>query len=264
MPLASSSRAATGESTMSPRRTPRWSSASSAAASRGLNGKAIVMSAQPLTANRSAIATLDTVIASTPAARYHAAIAGDWCVLTCGRKRVPLAAALAAIRAILRRARAASTTSVGRVIPSSAVTSPIVGRDSASLEAMREKYPPIEPYASGLLEVGDGHRIYWETCGNPAGKPALVLHGGPGSGCGPGQRRYFDPARYRVVLFDQRGCGRSLPYAGDPVAELSANTTAHQLRDIERLREHLGIDRWLLFGGSWGCALGLRYAEVHP
>jgi proline iminopeptidase len=129
---------------------------------------------------------------------------------------------------------------------------------------MREKYLPIEPYASGLLDVGDGQRVYWETCGNPDGKPALVLHGGPGSGCGPGQRRYFDPTRYRVILFDQRGCGRSLPYAGDPVADLAANTTAHQLLDIERLREHLGVDRWLLFGGSWGCVLGLVYAEAHP
>ena len=129
---------------------------------------------------------------------------------------------------------------------------------------MREKYPPIEPYASGLLDVGDGHRVYWETCGNPGGKPALVLHGGPGSGCWPGLRRYFDPARYRIALFDQRGCGRSLPYAGDPVADLSTNTTPHLIADIERLREHLGVDRWLLFGGSWGCALGLRYAELHP
>jgi proline iminopeptidase len=129
---------------------------------------------------------------------------------------------------------------------------------------MREKYPPIEPYASGLLNVGDGHRIFWEACGNRNGKPALVLHGGPGSGCGPGMRRYFDPARYRIVLFDQRGCGRSLPYAGDPVADLSANTTPHLLADIERLRAHLGVERWLLWGGSWGCALGLAYAELHP
>lgn len=129
---------------------------------------------------------------------------------------------------------------------------------------MDGRYPEIEPYARGLLDVGDGHRVYWETCGNPDGRPALVLHGGPGSGCGPGLRRYFDPARYRIVLFDQRGCGRSVPHAGAPSADLSAITTAHLLADIERLRAHLGVDRWLLFGGSWGCVLGLAYAERHP
>lgn len=127
-----------------------------------------------------------------------------------------------------------------------------------------ERYPAIEPYASGHLDMGDGQRVYWETCGNPDGRPALVLHGGPGSGCGPGLRRFFDPAAYRVVLFDQRGCGRSAPPAGDPATTLATNTTEHQLADIERLREHLGIERWLLFGGSWGCVLGLAYAERHP
>src|SRR3990172_1742074 len=116
----------------------------------------------------------------------------------------------------------------------------------------------------GHLDVGDGHRVYWETCGNPAGKPALVLHGGPGSGCGPGLRRFFDPDRYRVVLFDQRGCGRSRPHASERAADLSANTTEHLLGDIERLRAHLAVERWLLFGGSWGCVLGLAYAERHP
>jgi len=129
---------------------------------------------------------------------------------------------------------------------------------------MAEKYPEIEPYADGHLDVGDGHRVYWETCGNPAGKPALVLHGGPGSGCGPGLRRFFDPDRYRVVLFDQRGCGRSRPHASERAADLSANTTEHLLGDIERLRAHLAVERWLLFGGSWGCVLGLAYAERHP
>ena len=129
---------------------------------------------------------------------------------------------------------------------------------------MRDRYPPIEPYDGGLLDVGDGHRVWWETSGNPDGRPALVIHGGPGSGAGPGLRRYFDPARYRVVMWDQRGCGRSLPHAGEGVAALSANTTDHQLRDMERLRAHLGIGRWLLFGGSWGCALGLTYAERYP
>ena len=129
---------------------------------------------------------------------------------------------------------------------------------------MRDRYPEIEPYASGRLDVGDGHAVYWETSGNPDGLPGLAIHGGPGSGSGPGLRRYFDPARYRIVTWDQRGCGRSLPFAGEPAADLSANTTHHQLRDMERLREHLGIGRWLLFGGSWGCALGLLYAETHP
>ena len=129
---------------------------------------------------------------------------------------------------------------------------------------MRDRYPEIEPYASGRLDVGDGHRVYWETCGSREGIPALVLHGGPGTGCGPGLRRYFDPARYRIVLMDQRGCGRSLPSAGEPVADLVANTTAHLLGDIERLRVSLEVERWLLFGGSWGCVLGLAYAERHP
>src|SRR3972149_8066 len=129
---------------------------------------------------------------------------------------------------------------------------------------MAEKYPEIEPYADGHLDVGDGHRVYWETCGNPAGKPALVLPGGPGSGCGPGLRRFFDPDRSRVVLFDQRACGRSRPHASARAADLSANTTEHLLGDIERLRAHLAVERWLLFGGSWGCVLGLAYAERHP
>lgn len=121
------------------------------------------------------------------------------------------------------------------------------------------RYPPVQPYDSGFLDVGDGHRVYWETCGNPAGKPALFLHGGPGGGCTPASRRFFDPARYRIVLFDQRGCGRSQPHAG-----LRANTTAHLLADIECLRAHLGIAHWLLFGGSWGATLALAYAEAYP
>ena len=125
-------------------------------------------------------------------------------------------------------------------------------------------YPEIAPYEHGMLEVGDGHRIYWETCGNPAGKPALVLHGGPGSGCTPGWRRYFDPARYRIVLFDQRGCGRSTPLASQPGIDLSTNTTQHLLADIKRLRQHLGIEHWLLLGGSWGTTLALAYAEQNP
>ncbi len=127
----------------------------------------------------------------------------------------------------------------------------------------RGRYPEIEPYEHGLLDVGDGHRVYWETCGSPHGKPAVVLHGGPGSGCTPGLRRYFDPRAYRVVLFDQRGCGRSRPDAGTTTDALAANTTGHLVADMERLREHLGIGRWLVFGASWGSVLGLRYAELH-
>jgi proline iminopeptidase len=114
-----------------------------------------------------------------------------------------------------------------------------------------------------MLDVGQGQRLYWEACGNPDGKPALVLHGGPGSGCTPGHRRYFDPAAYRVVLFDQRGAGRSTPRVG-VATDLSANTTEHLIEDIERLREHLGVDRWLVWGVSWGVTLGLAYAQRHP
>ncbi|MFC0624668.1 prolyl aminopeptidase [Kribbella deserti] len=125
-------------------------------------------------------------------------------------------------------------------------------------------YPPIEPFQTGLLDVGDGNHVYWEVCGNPTGKPAVVLHGGPGSGCTPGWRRFFDPAAYRVVLLDQRGCGRSTPHASEFGVDLSVNTTHHLIRDLEQLRDHLGIDRWLVFGGSWGATLGLAYAEAYP
>jgi proline iminopeptidase len=126
-----------------------------------------------------------------------------------------------------------------------------------------ERYPEIEPYARGMLDVGDENVLYWEACGNPDGKPALVLHGGPGSGCTAGMRRYFDPAAYRIVLFDQRNCGRSRPHASDPAVSLAANTAQHLVADIELLRAHLGVDRWLVFGGSWGCALALAYAQQH-
>ncbi|HEX4723244.1 MAG TPA: prolyl aminopeptidase [Pseudonocardiaceae bacterium] len=129
---------------------------------------------------------------------------------------------------------------------------------------MNGRYPKIEPYAHGMLNVGDGNQVYWETCGNPAGKPVVVLHGGPGGGCGTGLRRYFDPAAYRIVLFDQRQCGRSTPHASDPDTDLSTNTTDHLVGDMEQLREFLGVDRWQLFGGSWGCVLGLVYAERYP
>ncbi|MET9975636.1 prolyl aminopeptidase [Streptomyces microflavus] len=125
-------------------------------------------------------------------------------------------------------------------------------------------YPPIDPYDSGMLDVGDGNLVYWEVCGNPDGKPALVVHGGPGSGCTPRARQYFDPDRYRVVLFDQRGCGRSTPHASDPATDMRHNTTHHLIADMERLREHLNITDWLLYGGSWGSTLILAYAQTHP
>jgi proline iminopeptidase len=116
----------------------------------------------------------------------------------------------------------------------------------------------------GYLECASGDRVYWETAGNPEGKPAVVLHGGPGSGCRPWHRSFFDLERYRVVLFDQRNCGRSTPHASEPDIDLSANTTQNLIEDIERLREHLGIERWLVWGGSWGSTLALAYAEAHP
>ncbi|MDH6109630.1 proline iminopeptidase [Kitasatospora sp. MAP12-15] len=124
--------------------------------------------------------------------------------------------------------------------------------------------PPIEPYARGLLEVGDGNRIYWQASGNPDGKPALCLHGGPGSGGRRGWSNLFDTDVYQVVHFDQRGCGESLPPACDPAVSLEHNTTDHLIADMERLREHLGIERWLLYGVSWGSTLALAYAERHP
>lgn len=124
---------------------------------------------------------------------------------------------------------------------------------------LRKLYPPIEPYATGMLDVGDGHAIRWERCGTPGAKPAVFLHGGPGGGISPNQRRLFDSARYDLLLFDQRGCGLSTPHAG-----LDANTTWHLVADIERLREMAGHEKWLVFGGSWGSALALAYAEAHP
>jgi proline iminopeptidase len=127
------------------------------------------------------------------------------------------------------------------------------------MSTLRTLYPPIEPFASGMLDVGDGHTLYWERCGTPGGKPAVFLHGGPGSGCSEGQRRQFDPALYDVLLFDQRGCGRSTPFAS-----LEANTTWNLVADMERLREMAGHERWLVFGGSWGSTLSLAYAQTHP
>lgn len=127
-----------------------------------------------------------------------------------------------------------------------------------------ELHPETEAHASGMLDVGDGHSVYWEVRGNPDGKPAVIVHGGPGSGMNPQGARLFDPNRYRVVLFDQRGSGHSTPHAADLASSLEHNTTWHLIDDMELLREHLGIDRWLLNGGSWGATLALAYAERHP
>ncbi len=125
--------------------------------------------------------------------------------------------------------------------------------------AVQYLYPPVEPFDARMVEVGQGHRIYVEQCGNPDGRPVVVLHGGPGGGCSPAMRRYFDPEIYRVILFDQRGCGRSRPHAS-----VRDNTTWHLVADIEKLRNLFGIDDWIVFGGSWGATLALLYAQAHP
>jgi proline iminopeptidase len=127
------------------------------------------------------------------------------------------------------------------------------------MQDRRTLYPPIEPYQSGKLDVGDGHVLYWERCGTPGAKPVVFLHGGPGAGCSTDHRRQFDPDRYDIMLFDQRGCGRSTPHAS-----LEANTTWHLVEDIERLRELAGVDKWMVYGGSWGSTLALAYAQTHP
>lgn len=124
---------------------------------------------------------------------------------------------------------------------------------------MAQLYPPIEPYDSGYLQVSPPHSLYYEVCGNPNGQPAVILHGGPGSGCNAEMRQFFDPKHYRIVLFDQRGAGRSRPEAS-----LIDNTTWHLVADIEQLREHLGIEKWVVLGGSWGSTLALSYSEKHP
>lgn len=139
-----------------------------------------------------------------------------------------------------------------------------MSEDEETSPELRTLYPPIEPYDTEMLDVGDGQRLYVEQCGNPKGKPVVFLHGGPGAGCTPDHRRLFDPDSYRIVLFDQRGAGRSTPHAGRDLADLDTNTTWHLVGDIERIREHLGIDRWQVFGGSWGSTLALAYAETYP
>jgi proline iminopeptidase len=130
---------------------------------------------------------------------------------------------------------------------------------TAAAGGRRALYPAIEPYNRGMLKVSPVHEIYYEECGNPKGKPAVFVHGGPGAGCDNRARRFFDPDAYRIVLFDQRGCGRSKPHAS-----LVDNTTWHLVADMEQLREHLGIESWLVFGGSWGSTLALAYAQTHP
>jgi len=130
---------------------------------------------------------------------------------------------------------------------------------SGQKSAVAYLYPPIDPFEQQMLDVGDGHRIYVEQCGNPDGLPVVVLHGGPGGGCSPMMRRYFDPDIYRIILFDQRGCGRSRPHAS-----VENNTTWHLVSDIELIRETLGISDWIVFGGSWGATLALIYAQAHP
>ncbi len=130
---------------------------------------------------------------------------------------------------------------------------------SGQKRAVEFLYPPIDPFDQRVIDMGDGHRIYVEQCGNPHGIPVVVLHGGPGGGCSPAMRRYFDPGVFRVILFDQRGCGRSRPHAS-----VVANTTWHLVEDIETIRRELGIDRWIAFGGSWGATLALIYAITHP
>ncbi|WP_459695207.1 prolyl aminopeptidase [Acidisoma sp. C75] len=137
------------------------------------------------------------------------------------------------------------------------MTPPAFSRDQGA--ARRDLFPEITPYASGYLPREGGHSLYWEQSGNPRGQPALFLHGGPGAGAGAIHRRFFDPRIWRAVLFDQRGAGRSRP-----MGSLEHNTTPHLVADIEALREHLGIERWLLFGGSWGSTLALAYAQAHP
>jgi proline iminopeptidase len=124
----------------------------------------------------------------------------------------------------------------------------------------RTLYPPIEPYETGMLDVGDGHSLYWELCGNPDGKPVVFLHGGPGGGSDPAHRSQFHPERYKILIFDQRGCGRSKPFGG-----LDANTTWDLVEDIEKLRTQVAkVDKWMVFGGSWGSTLSLAYAQAHP
>jgi proline iminopeptidase len=156
-------------------------------------------------------------------------------------------------------ARKKSAGGAAKSAPRIAKARQVKAREPSRTAARRELYPAIEPFRHGYLRVSDVHEIYYEECGNPAGKPAVFLHGGPGAGSDKRARQFFDPRHYRIVVFDQRGCGRSRPSAS-----LVENTTWHLVADIERLRKHLGIERWLVFGGSWGSTLALAYAEANP
>jgi proline iminopeptidase len=179
-----------------------------------------------------------------------------------GKRGVSRGASARAARAPKTKTAAASGRSGGSRSASRAKspkgTTPLTSRSSRPTK-LRTLYPAISPYNSGHLRVSDVHEIYFEECGNPRGKPAVFLHGGPGGGTDPKMRRFFDPKRYRIVLFDQRGSGKSRPQAS-----LDNNTTWDLVADTERVREHLGIDKWLVFGGSWGSTLALAYAETHP
>jgi proline iminopeptidase len=132
-------------------------------------------------------------------------------------------------------------------------------KNSGQKRAVQYLYPPVEPFDQRMLDVGDGHHVYVEQSGNPQGLPVVVVHGGPGGGCSPAMRRYFDPTVYRIILFDQRGCGRSRPHAS-----IDTNTTWHLVADMELIRTTLGIPEWIVFGGSWGATLSLLYAQTHP
>jgi proline iminopeptidase len=159
-----------------------------------------------------------------------------------------------------------NTESFRQAFSKDSVISGASGRQApaTTIRTVGELYPVTRPDAYGMLDVGDGNQVYWETRGNPDGKPAVMVHGGPGGGYRPGLERTFDPARYRLVMFHQRGCGRSRPHASDPATDMRFNTTWHLIADMERLREHLSIDKWLLFGSSWGSTLSLAYAQQHP
>ena len=132
-------------------------------------------------------------------------------------------------------------------------------KDAGQKRAVQYLYPPIEPFDTRMIDVDEGHRVYVEQCGAARGQPVVVVHGGPGGGCSAAMRRYFDPSVYRIILFDQRGCGRSRPHAS-----VKDNTTWHLIRDMELIRDLLGIDAWYIFGGSWGATLSLLYAQAHP
>ena len=189
-----------------------------------------------------------------PAPRTSKASAASKTTKSTSHPSKPRAAASAA--KLATRAASASRSSSH---PASRGASRTTSKPIPSAPPRRELYPAIEPFRQGFLRVSDIHEIYYEECGNPAGKPAIFLHGGPGAGSDKRARQFFDPHHYRIVVFDQRGCGRSRPSAS-----LIENTTWHLVADIERLHKHLSIERWLVFGGSWGSTLALAYAEAHP